>query len=372
MNKKIFNNIILPNGVEIKNRVVMAPMTTWGSNNDNTVSDEEIKFYTRRCKNLGITITGCTHVSYNGIGFENEFSAYDDKFIPRLTKLATEIKKQNTKAIVQINHAGNKALQHLINNEDVVSSSNIETLDTEFAKSCKTRAMTHIEILDTINNFGKTTKRLIQSGFDGVEIHGAHGFLIQNFTSPYFNKRIDEWGGPRENRLKFPIKIVEEVLKTRKNSGKKNFIIGYRLSPDEPMENSLSIEDTYALIDKLIELNIDYIHISLANALIDKPFFNNNNKTYLEIIVNYVNKRIPLMVAGSITTPKQFLKILENNYDFVALGKILVTDPDWLLKVSNNEENNIIEELDLENKNLELPKKLIDEIIKNKGWFKIK
>lgn len=372
MNNKIFSSITLPNGVKIKNRIVMAPMTTWGSNGDNTVSDDEIKFYTRRCENLGITITGCTHVSYNGIGFENEFSAYDDRFIPGLTKLASEIKNKNTKAIVQINHAGNKALQHLIKNEDVVSSSDIETLDTEFAKSCKTRAMTNQEVLETIQNFGKTTKRLITAGFDGVEIHGAHGFLIQNFTSPYFNKRTDEWGGSRENRLKFPIKVVEEILNIRKLSEKNDFIIGYRLSPDEPMENSLSMEDTYTLIDKLIELNIDYIHISLPNALADKPFFNNNGKTYLELIAKYVNKRIPLMVAGSVTNPEQFIKILENNYDFVALGKILVTDPDWQQKILENKEKDIEEKLDLENKNLDLPKKLIEEIIKNKGWFKIK
>lgn len=369
-NNKIFKPITLPNGVEIKNRIVMAPMTTWGSNEDNTVSDAEINFYTRRAKNLGMLITGCTHVSYNGIGFENEFSAYDDKFIPNLTKLATEIKKYNTKAIVQINHAGNKALQHLIKDADVVSASNIETLDTEFAASCKTRQLSEEEILDIIKSFGETTKRLIQAGFDGIEIHGAHGFLIQNFMSPYFNKRTDKWGGSLENRMRFPLEIVKEIKKVTIESGKKDFILGYRISPDEPMENSLRIEDSIKLIDELIKLNIDYLHISLPNALMDKPV-NNKNDTYINILSNHINKKIPTIVAGTIKNKEEVEKALEK-VDFVALGRILITEPDWLEKVENNKNEEIRRALNLEKlDDLALPKKLVSEIVKNKGWFEI-
>lgn len=369
-NNKIFKPITLPNGVEIKNRIVMAPMTTWGSNEDNTVSDAEINFYTRRAKNLGMLITGCTHVSYNGIGFENEFSAYDDKFIPNLTKLATEIKKYNTKAIVQINHAGNKALQHLIKDADVVSASNIETLDTEFAASCKTRQLSEEEILDIIKSFGETTKRLIQAGFDGIEIHGAHGFLIQNFMSPYFNKRTDKWGGSLENRMRFPLEIVKEIKKVTIKSGKKDFILGYRISPDEPMENSLRIEDSIKLIDELIKLNIDYLHISLPNALMDKPV-NNKNNTYINILSNHINKKIPTIVAGTIKNKEEVEKALEK-VDFVALGRILITEPDWLEKVENNKNEEIRRALNLEKlDDLALPKKLVSEIVKNKGWFEI-
>lgn len=369
-NNKIFKPITLPNGVEIKNRIVMAPMTTWGSNGDNTVSDAEINFYTRRAKNLGMLITGCTHVSYNGIGFENEFSAYDDKFIPNLTKLATEIKKYNTKAIVQINHAGNKALQHLIKDADVVSASNIETLDTEFAASCKTRQLSEEEILDIIKSFGETTKRLIQAGFDGIEIHGAHGFLIQNFMSPYFNKRTDKWGGSLENRMRFPLEIVKEIKKVTIESGKKDFILGYRISPDEPMENSLRIEDSIKLIDELIKLNIDYLHISLPNALMDKPV-NNKNDTYINILSNHINKKIPTIVAGTLKTENEVEQVLEK-VDFVALGRILITEPDWLEKVENNKNEEIRRALNLEKlDDLALPKKLVSEIVKNKGWFEI-
>lgn len=370
MYSKIFKEATLPNNVKINNRIVMAPMTTWGSNEDNTVSDKEIEFYTRRANNLGMLITGCTHVSYNGIGFENEFSAYDDKFIPNLTKLAKEIKKHNTKAIVQINHAGNKALQHLILGEDVVSASDVPTLDTEFAESCKTRSLDEKEILKIIKDFASTTNRLIKAGFDGIEIHGAHGFLIQNFMSPFFNKRDDNWGGNIENRIKFPLEIVKEIKNVISLSEKKDFILGYRLSPDEPIENALRLADNYVLIDKLLDLGIDYLHISLPNALIDKPV-DNSTKTYLELITKFVNKRVPLMVAGNIKTPQDMLKVLESGVDFVAIGRSLVTDPDMVEKIKNNEK--IEQKLDLNNlDNLKLPNKLVEEIIKNVGWFDIK
>lgn len=366
---KLFQSFTLPNGVEIKNRIVMAPMTTWGSDNNNFITDSEISFYTRRAKNIGMVITGCTHVSKNGIGFENEFSAYDDKFLPVLTKLATKIKAEDTKAVVQINHAGNKALQHLIGDLDVVSASDIETLDTEFASSCKTRSMTELEIKEVIKDFGTTTKRLIDAGFDGVEIHGAHGFLIQNFMSPFFNKRTDEWGGNLENRMKFPLSIVREIKEIIKENNP-NFILGYRISPDEPMDNALRIADNLVLIDRLIELGIDYLHISLPNALVDKPV-DNNKETYLTVIENHVAGRVPLIVAGQIKTPTQATEILDNGYDFVALGRILVNDPDWATKVLNGEENKIETKLYTTNKDLCLPEKLIEEIIKNIGWFDI-
>lgn len=368
MKSNIFKNFTLNNGEIIENRIVMAPMTTWGSNDDHTVSDEEISFYTRRGKNLGMVITGCTHVSKNGIGFEKEFAAYDDKFLDGLTKLATEIKKVNTKAILQINHSGNKAPHYLLDDKTPVSSSNIPTIDTEFIKATTPKSLNEKEIIKIIEDFGKTTERAIKANFDGVEIHAAHGFLIQNFTSPYFNKRSDNWGGSLENRLKFPLKIVSVLKNVIKNSMKPEFILGYRLSPDEPMENALSIEDTLILIDKLIELKVDYIHISLANALNDKP--KNYTEPYLKIISKHVNKRIPLIVAGNITTKLDAEKILECGYDFVALGKVLVTDPDWLEKIKNNNKN-IQTKLNINNKDLKLPKKLIEEIIKNKGWFYI-
>ena len=199
----LFESLTFNNGINIKNRVVMAPMTTWSSNDDYTISDEEVNYYKRRVNGVGLVITGCTHVQPNGIGFTHEFAAYDDKFIPSLRKLAEAAKSGGAPAVLQIFHAGNKALPSLTPNNAVVSSSAVETEATGFAPSVLPRELSQDEVMEVIYAFGETTRRAIEAGFDGVEVHGAHGFLLQNFFSPFFNRRGDEWGGSLENRLRF-------------------------------------------------------------------------------------------------------------------------------------------------------------------------
>lgn len=202
-----------------------------------------------------------------------------------------------------------------------------------------------------------------------MEIHGAHGFLLQNFMSPYFNKRADKWGGILENRMRFPLAIVQEIKATIKKYNPQ-FILGYRLSPDESMEGALRLADNLILIDNLIDLGLDYLHISLQNALFDYPVDNTNEK-YIDIVERYVAKRVPLMVAGGIKTPAAVEEVLNKNYDFCALGKVLLTDPDWLKKVLAEEVSTIEEKLVIKNSDLALPQKLLEEIIKNKGWFEL-
>ncbi|PIO86174.1 hypothetical protein BSQ37_09780 [Pediococcus damnosus] len=180
-NSKLQQNFSLNNKMTLQNHIVMSPMTTWSSNEDQTVSDAEIKYYGARAKSAGMVITGSSHVQENGVGFANELGVYDDRFVPGLTKLATAIKAGGARAVLQLNHAGDKALPQFISNHDVVSSSAVSALQTAFAPAQTPRALTESEILQVIHDFGFATKRAIKAGFDGVEIHGAHGFLIQNF-----------------------------------------------------------------------------------------------------------------------------------------------------------------------------------------------
>jgi 2,4-dienoyl-CoA reductase-like NADH-dependent reductase (Old Yellow Enzyme family) len=264
----------------------MAPMTTWASNEDGTVSDDEVKYYRRRVKGVGLVITGCTRVTPNGQGFTDEFAAYDDKFIPSLRKLANDAKSGGAPAILQIFHAGNKAVPELIPNGDVVSASAVKTEATLFAPSVLPRELSHDEIMEVIHAFGETTRRAIEAGFDGVELHGAHGFLIQNFFSPATNQRTDQWGGSLENRLRFPLAIIEEVKKVIRDYASKPFIFGYRFSPEE--QGGYGMEDTYELIDRLIEQDLDYIHASLDDVS-SKPKNSQDEKTRLELIIERAN-----------------------------------------------------------------------------------
>ncbi|MCC2929794.1 MULTISPECIES: NADH-dependent flavin oxidoreductase [Bacillus] len=375
MNEKynnLFETFTFKNGVTLKNRVVMAPMTTWSSNDDYTVSDEELTYYQKRVNGVGLVITGCTHVQPNGIGFTNEFAAYDDKFIPSLRKLAEAAKSGGAPAILQIFHGGNKALPDLTPDGEVVSSSALATEASDFAPSVLPRELSHDEILEVIHAFGETTRRAIEAGFNGVELHGAHGFLMQNFFSPFFNRREDQWGGSLENRMKFPLAIVQEVKKVIDKHATKPFILGYRISPDEPQEGGLRMKDTYALIERLIEEDIDYIHASLKDALSSKPIDSQDDKTYLELIVDHVNGRVPVLAAGSMVTPDDVKTALDKGLTLAAIGHALIMNPDWIEKVQNGNEAEIKTAIRKSKvSELELPEKLWTAIQASGSWFKI-
>jgi 2,4-dienoyl-CoA reductase-like NADH-dependent reductase (Old Yellow Enzyme family) len=368
----LFESLTFKNGITIKNRVVMAPMTTWSSNDDYTISDEEVKYYKRRVNGVGLVITGCTHVQPSGIGFTHEFAAYDDIFIPSLRKLADAAKSGGAPALLQIFHAGNKALPSLTPDGEVVSSSAVETESTAFAPSVLPRELSHDEIMEVINAFGETTKRAIEAGFAGVELHGAHGFLIQNFFSPFFNRREDQWGGLLENRMRFPLAVVQEVKNVIKKHATKPFILGYRISPDEHEEGGLRMKDTYALIKRLIEEDVDYVHASLDNALSSKPVDSQNEKTYLELIVEHVNGRVPVMAAGSMVTSDDVATALDKGLSLAAVGHTLIMNPDWVEKVQNGKEAEIETAIKTSKvSELVLPEKLWNVIQASGPWFKI-
>lgn len=366
-----FNNLFEPftfnKGITLKNRVVMSPMTTWSSNDDYTISDEEVAYYKKRVNGVGLVITGCTHVLPNGIGFTHEFAGYNDSFIHSLKKLADAAKSGGAPAILQLFHAGDKAIAELIPNGDVVSPSGVA-----LTEAVSPRALTHEEILGIIHAFGETTRRAIEAGFDGVELHGAHGFLLQSFLSPFFNKRQDQWGGSLENRLRFPIAVIQEVKKTIEKYSTKPFILGYRISPEEHQENALRMKDTYALIDNLMKESVDYVHGSLVQALRSKPKYDQDNKTYLELIVEHANNRIPVIVAGSLEGPEDVSETMEKGISLAAIGHALISDPEWVEKVQQGRESEIqtvIKSSDVSD--LVLPAKLWG-FMQNAGpWFKI-
>lgn len=371
MNQKysrLFKSFTFRSGITIKNRVVMSPMTTWSSNDDLTISDEEVHYYEQRANGVGLVITGCTHVTPNGQGFTNEFAGYNDEFIPSLRKLADATKSGGSPAVLQIFHAGNKALPGL----DAVSASALQPEVTTFGPTVETRELSHEEILSTIRAFGDTTRRAIEAGFDGVEIHGAHGFLIQNFWSPATNQRTDQWGGTLENRLRFPLGIIEEIKKVIEMHATKPFMLGYRFSPEESSKvDGLRMKDTYELIDFLVEQNLDYIHASLDH-ISSKPVDSQDEKTRLELILERANGKVPVLAAGSIRTPDDALKAMELGLPLIAIGQALIMNPDWVEKVANGREAEVASELNVSKLNqLYIPEKLWNIIQASPGWFKI-
>lgn len=366
----VFEPAAIAPGLTLRNRVVMAPMTTWAGNDDGTVSDEEEAYYRRRAKDVGLVITGCTHVQANGVGFTDEFAAHDDRFIPSLSRLARAAKSGSAPAILQLFHAGVKTDPALV--ADIVAASAVEGEAGPFAPAVTPRPLSDAEILEVIQAFGDATRRAIIAGFDGVELHGAHGFLIQNFFSPHFNLRDDHWGGSLENRMRFPLAVAAAVRDSIRLHAHRPFALGYRISVDEGIEGGLRIADSLELIDRLIDGGVSYIHASLGSAMEQRPVDDGAGSSVANILHGHIADRVPLMVAGGLRTPAQAEQAIASGVSFVAVGQGLVMDPDWVSKAREARDDDIASSLSAsEVASLEIPAKLWSIIEATSGWFNL-
>lgn len=369
MNQKyapLFEAFSFYNGVQLKNGLVMAPMTNFSSNPDGTVTEAEVNYYGRRSSGVGMVITACTYVTENGKGFSGEFAAYDDKFIPSLRQLATRIKHEGAKAILQIFHGGRECPPDLVNG-DVVSASNIPS---EGAGKPVPRELSNEEIESIIRDFGEATRRAIEAGYDGVEIHGANGYLIQQFFSPHSNRREDKWGGSIEKRLTFPLALVDEVKRVAAQQGNESFIVGYRFSPEEPETPGITMADTLVLIDALADKGLDYLHVSLQDFWSTPRRGVDDTRPRIEIIQERVGNRVPVIGVGSIYTADDALSAIETGVPLIALGREIIIDPDWVQKIQEGREAEIVTEIDKsKQQELVVPDPLWNAIIHSPGWF---
>ena len=192
--KNLFQPFTFNNGVEIPNRLAVAPMTHFASTPQGRISEEERLFLQGRASGFGLFIAAATLVSPEGQSFEGEPYAISAADVPSLSEVAKIIQAQGAKAILQLHHGGKLAEKHLIGGLDKIAPSDDSATGS--------RAMTEAEIARVIAAFGHAAEWAIQAGFDGVEIHGANGYLLQQFYSGHSNRRADEWG---QNRLRFQI-----------------------------------------------------------------------------------------------------------------------------------------------------------------------
>jgi 2,4-dienoyl-CoA reductase-like NADH-dependent reductase (Old Yellow Enzyme family) len=370
MNQKfepLFDSFTFPNGVSLKNRLVMAPMTNFSSNEDGTVSDAEVKYYARRSKGVSMVVTACTYVTRDGKGFQGEFGADTDEMIPSLQKLASAIKEQGAKAVLQIFHGGRECPPDLVPNGEIVSASDVPS---ERGNAQAPRALSGDEIEAIISAFGETTRRAIEAGFDGVEIHGANGYLIQQFFSPHSNRRDDKWGGSLEKRMAFPLAIVDEVKRVTAQHAKEPFIVGYRFSPEEPETPGITMADTLQLIDALAAKDLDYLHVSVTDFWSKPRRGVEDDRSRMEIIHERVGSKVPVIGVGSLYSAEDVMKAFETGVPLLALGRELIIDPDWVEKVETGKEDDIETKLDLgAQARLVVPDPLWQAIVNTPGWF---
>ncbi|PTJ02130.1 NADH-dependent flavin oxidoreductase [Staphylococcus simulans] len=345
MDKKyepLFESYTLPNGVEIRNRFVLAPLTHVSSNEDGTISEDELKHMELRSKDVGISVSAASNVTDIGKGFPGQPSVAHDSDIEGLKQLAEVMKKNGAKALVQIHHAGAQSLPNLTPEGDVVAPSPISLKSFGQQEEHRAREITPDEIEETIKAFGEATRRVIEAGFDGVEIHGANHYLIHQFVSRHYNRRQDEWSKP----YKYPLAVVDEVLNTVRKFADKDFIVGYRFSPEDPEEDGIKMEQTKELLGYLSSKPLDYLHASLMDIHSKTREGKYEGKTRIELIREWIDDKIPLVGIGSTFNADEALDALNTGVQFIALGREILLDAEFIEKIKEGRTEDIISYFD--------------------------
>ncbi|SFE24368.1 oxidoreductase [Peptostreptococcus sp. D1] len=332
MNTK-YRNIFEPLTVRrmtMKNRIMMTPMGTNYGEQNGEMSYQHIQYYEQRAKGgVGLIMVENASVSSpEGSNGTTQLRIDHDSYLPRLFKLTETVHKHGACIGIQINHAGASAMSTRTNLQPV-SSSNIPSKDGGEIP----RPLEIEEIYEIVKKYGQAAKRAQIAGFDAVEVHAGHSYLICQFLSPIYNKRKDEFGGSPENRARFARLVLEEV---RKQVGP-FFPIFVRISAEEFMENGNTLEDMLELLE-YFQAEADVIDVSAGlngsiQYQIDANYLPDGWRSYMATAVkNKFNK--PCVTTGNIRDPKVANEILERgDADIIGMGRGLIADPEWVNKV---------------------------------------
>ncbi|OLS40431.1 FAD-dependent oxidoreductase [Bacillus sp. MRMR6] len=326
--------------LKLKNRVVMPPMGTNLSGPNGEVTDHQIAYYEERAKGgAGLIIVEFSCIDYEyGKGFINQLRIDDDRFIPGILRLVNAVHKYGTKLFMQIHHGGRQSSSQLIGGNQIVAPSPV----TCAAIGEEPRELSNAEVIEIVDKFVLAAVRCKNAGVDGVEVHGAHGYLINQFLSPYTNLRTDEYGGNFENRMKF---LEEIILGIREKCGA-DYPVTVRLSVDEFVEGGIDLTLGKKISRYLEKLGVDALHISAGNydsmdKVIETSVYKQGWRVYLaEEIKKEV--KIPVIAVGVIREPEFANSVLsDGKADFVAIGRGQIADPEWSKKAMEGRETEI-------------------------------
>ena len=377
---KFFKKYTLNNKVEVPSLLAVAPMTLFGSNPDGTIGDEERNFYKQRATGIGLYIVGATCVSLEGLAFDNQPRAFDDKDLPSNKERVKIIKEQGALAINQIHHGGCLGLKRLSGVPVMAVSADVFNKELEkkgeLKEDTKAVEITEKDIKRIIDDFARATEISIKAGYDGIEIHGANNYLLQQFYSGYYNKRTDEWGGSLEKRMKFPLAVVDACCKIRDKYNKPEFIIGYRLSPEEPFENGITMTETLALVRELMKRPLQFIHVSQSKFFQEARRGEGSGTARLKLIHDELKGKMALIGVGGLFSYDDLNKALDSGYaDFIGVARALMLNKDLGILLKEGKGDKIRLEIDPEHpEDFNLPKMLWGMSIQEGSWlgFKIK
>ncbi|MFH1621033.1 MAG: FAD-dependent oxidoreductase [Patescibacteria group bacterium] len=326
--------------MKLKNRFVMPPMVRDYADLKGLVTSRYLAHIESIAKGgVGMMILEASYISPEAKGFPNQLGIQSDAAIPGFKKLAAATHKHGAKIGVQLYHAGRQTSSKTTGLKPVAPSPIPDPTVGE-----KPHELSKKEIQKIIGNFARAARRAKKAGLDFVEIHGAHGYLITQFLSPFSNKRHDEYGGTLENRMRF----LREVYTSVRKAVGKDYPIVLRLSGDELVSGGLRLEDTKKIAKEMEKEGVDALHITAGNyasyvqgkmippmAIPDAPLL--PLSAGVKKVVN-----IPVIAVAKIRDPKLSEKILrEHKADFIAIGRTLLADPDYPIKLKQGKINEI-------------------------------
>ncbi len=326
--------------MELKNRIVMPAMGVGMAEPDGRANEHIIRYYEERARGgVGLIITEITRVEPEyGTGTPNQLGAYELYHIPHLERLAERVHKYGTKILLQLHHPGRENKSSMIGGKQIVAPSPVMCkVSQEMPRELTTEECTNI-----MKAFVKGAVLAKTAGFDGVELHAAHGYLLNQFLSPYTNKRTDRYGGSFSNR----IRIMEEMITAIRHLCGPGFAISVRISGDEFVEGGLHLEDMVQIAMNLETFGIDCINVSAgiyesSTTIIEPASYPQGWKKHLATAVRKA-VRIPVIATNNIKDPEVAEELLEEGVcDYIALGRPTLADPEWANKAKTGRADEI-------------------------------
>ncbi len=319
----LFEPMTFKHGGPMKNRFMLAPLTNSQSHDDGTLSDAEHHWLTMRAKGgFGLTMTCAAHVQAVGQGFPGQLGIFSDDHLEGLTRLAADIKQENSIAIVQLHHAGMRSPKALIGEAPHCPSANEETGARELSTS---------EVEELTEDFITAAVRAETAGFDGVELHGAHGYILCQFFSPTINQRDDRYGGSLENRSR----ILFDIIAGIRARCRPDFNLGVRLSPER---FDVKLAEIVELAQRLMsDGDIDYLDMSLWDSFKEPVEEEFQGQSLMSYFTELERGDVRLGVAGKIRTPGEAVRCLEEGVDFVMIGRAAIIHHDFPSQIEAND-----------------------------------
>ena len=304
------------------NRFMLAPLTNRQSHENGQLSDEEYNWLVMRAKGkFGMVMTCASHVQKIGKGFPGQLGIFSDELNPGHQRLVKGIHVEGMLAVIQLHHAGMRSPKDLLDDQPVCPSDHINP---------DARALTLQEVHELRDDFIAAAKRAQICGYDGVEVHGAHGYILTQFLSSEINKRNDQYGGTLENRARLLFEIADGIRRACGDS----FLLGVRLSPEK---FGMDIDEIKTICQRFIkEDKIDFLDISLWDSFKEPEEDKYKGKTLLEHFTEFDCGNVRLTVAGNIQNGADVAKVLNTGVDFVSIGKSGILHHDFPIKVMND------------------------------------